>query len=321
MDRSTAGATRRRLLKSVAVASGAGLVAATLPHARRLLAAEPNSTTFVLVHGAWHGGWCWGKVSPLLRAAGHAVYTPTLTGLGERAHLLAPTVDLQTHVQDIVGVLDYDDLSSVVLVGHSYGGMVISGVVDRLPERVAQVVFLDAFVPERDQSALELLAPQRSAQFREQAKLEGDGWLVPAPAPELYGVVEPADLEWVRPRLGPQPLATLDQPLELRGTGASDFARAYIACTEYPAFRPFAERARLDQAWRYREIASGHDAMIVKPRELADILLDLGAPAGARALASASWMGATGVLDALDVYYSHERCAGYGRGLVQGYSA
>jgi pimeloyl-ACP methyl ester carboxylesterase len=144
-----------------------------------------------------------------LRAAGHTVSTPTLTGLGERAHLLSPAVDLSVHIQDIVGVLETEDLHSVVLVGHSYGGMVITGVADRASKRVSQLVYLDAFVPEHDQPALDLLTPERRAQFREQAQVEGDGWLIPPPPPELYGIVEPADLEWVRPRLGPQPLATL----------------------------------------------------------------------------------------------------------------
>jgi pimeloyl-ACP methyl ester carboxylesterase len=233
------------------------------------------ASTFVLVHGAWHGGWCWGRVSPLLRAAGHAVYAPTLTGLGERAHLLAPSVDLQTHVQDIVGVLEYEDLKSVILVGHSYGGMVISGVADRASQHVSQLVYIDAFLPAPGQSVLDLVAPQRSAQFRELAQLEGDGWLVPAPQPELYGVVEPADLDWIRPRFGPQPLLSLDQPLDLSDSAPSHIARAYVACTEYPVFRPFADRARVDPAFRYREIASGHDAMVTHPHELSQILLDL----------------------------------------------
>ena len=211
----------------------------------------------------------------MLRAAEHDVYTPTLTGLGERAHLLSPSLDLQTHVQDIVGVLEYEDLTSVVLVGHSYGGMVITGVADRVPQRVAQLVYLDAFIPEAGRSAFDLLPPQRSAQFREQAQLEGDGWRIPPPPPELYGVVEPADLEWVRPRLGPQPLATVDQPFAASGPPAPHIARSYIACIEYPAFRPFAERARADPSWRYREIAAGHDAMVTRPRELASILLEL----------------------------------------------
>jgi pimeloyl-ACP methyl ester carboxylesterase len=266
--------TRRRLLKDIGISSAAGVVAATLPLAPRLRAAQ-TSTTFVLVHGAWHGGWCWSRVSPVLREAGHTVYTPTLTGLGERSHLLTPAVDLRLHVQDIVGLLEYENLSSVVLVGHSYGGMVISGVAERMPGRLSHLVYLDAFLPEAGQSVLDLLPEQRSAQLREQAAAYGDGWLVPAPPPESYGVVEPADLEWVRPRLGPQPLATLDQPLDRLAPIDPAITRSYIACTEFPAFRPFAERVRHDPAWRSREIASGHDAMVTQPRSLANILMEL----------------------------------------------
>jgi pimeloyl-ACP methyl ester carboxylesterase len=235
-------------------------------------------TTFVLVHGGWHGGWCWSKVSPQLRAAGHTVYTPTLTGLGERAHLLAPMIDLEWHIRDILNVLDYEDLESVVLVGHSYGGMVIRGVADRAPQRVQRVVFLDAFVPEDGQSALDLLAPERSAQLRDQAQTEGDGWRIPTQAPERYGVVDPADLEWARPRLGAQPLATLEQQLRITNPATMhQVRRSYIACTEFEAFRPFARRAQTEPDWDYREVASGHDAMIIRPKELTDHLLAIAA--------------------------------------------
>src|SRR5215831_5722049 len=136
--------------------------------------------TFVLVHGAWHGGWCWKKVTPLLRAAGHEVYTPTLTGLGERVHLASPKVDLTTHIQDVVNVLDYEDLHEVVLVGHSYGGVVIAGVADRVPSRVGHLVYLDAGVPHNGEGYLDLL-PNLRALIEEDSRLNGDGWRVPPP--------------------------------------------------------------------------------------------------------------------------------------------
>ena len=232
--------------------------------------------TYVLVHGAWHGGWCWKKLTPLLRAAGHEVVVPTLTGLGERAHLARPEVGLATHVEDVVQVLTYEDLHGVVLVGHSYAGMVIAAVADRVPERVAQLVYLDAFVPDNGQALLDLLPPPLREASLEQARTAGEGWQVPAPPPERFGVTDAADLAWVRPRLLPQPLQTFTEPLRLGRPDLSPAPRTYIACTVGSAtFQPFAERARTDPAWRYRELATGHDAMVMTPRELAQLLLEL----------------------------------------------
>jgi pimeloyl-ACP methyl ester carboxylesterase len=140
--------------------------------------------TFVIVHGAWSGGHAWRWVRPLLRSAGHEVFTPALTGLGERSHLASAQVDLETHVRDVVAVLEYEDLREVVLVGHSYGGMVISGVADRVPERLVQLVYLDAEVPMDGQSELDLLPPQERAGYEEAARSKGQGWQIPPPLPE-----------------------------------------------------------------------------------------------------------------------------------------
>ena len=143
--------------------------------------------TFVLVHGAWHGGWCWAKLARLLRDAGHEVYTPTLTGLGERAHLARPEVDLETHIQDVVAVLEAEELRQVTLVGHSYGGMVISGVAARTSGRIGHLVYLDAFVPEAGKSLLDYVG-ERAAAMREAAAAHGEGWKLPSLAPEALGV-------------------------------------------------------------------------------------------------------------------------------------
>ena len=144
--------------------------------------------TYVLVHGAWHGGWCWKRATPLLLAAGHDVFTPTLTGLGERSHLLAPEIDLEVHIQDIMAILHYEGLSDVTPVGHSYGGMVIMGVSDKVPERLSQLIYLDAFVPENGQSLFDLLTPESSTSFRERAQADGSGWQIPPRPLDQWGI-------------------------------------------------------------------------------------------------------------------------------------
>ena len=238
--------------------------------------------TYVLVHGAFHGAWCWNQVAPLLWGAGHEVYAPTLIGLGERSHLARPDVGLATHVQDVVNVLEYEDLHRVVLVGHSYGGMVIAGVADHAPGRLAHLVYVDAVVPEDGQAGVDLLPAERRDAILGQPRAAAEEWLVPAPRPEFFGVTDEADLAWVRPRLVPQPLRTFTEPHRLRHPEAPPPPRTYIACTGLgasPTSRPFAERARADPSWRYRELATGHDAMVTLPRELARLLLEAAEPA------------------------------------------
>jgi pimeloyl-ACP methyl ester carboxylesterase len=235
---------------------------------------------FLLIHGAWHGGWCWQKVTPLLRAAGHEVCAPTLTGLGARAHLLSPEVTLETHVQDVVGVLEYEDCRDVVLVGHSYGGMVITAVADRAADRVAHLVYLDAFVPQDGQAVADLVGPTFSAMLEEQAHAEGEGWRVPAPppVPERWGVTTEADVRWMRPRIGAHPLKAFQQPVRLTNPVAATLPRTFIYCTDKPArdmFAPLAEQLRAETRWRYRELATGHDAMVTAPQAIAALLLEL----------------------------------------------
>jgi pimeloyl-ACP methyl ester carboxylesterase len=226
--------------------------------------------TFVLVHGYWDGGWAWSQVAPLLRAAGHQVYTPTLTGSGERVHLRHPGITLDTHVQDIVNVLRYEDLREVVLVGWSYGGMVITGVAERAPERLAHLVYLDAFVPQDGQSLADLAGPELNAAFEEIARTQGDGWRVPFPWPVNDN----------RPRTDGL-LNPTKQPLAVTNAQARALPRTYIFCSEKPDLQPddpfaaTAQRAREDPAWRYRELSTGHEAVWTMPQELTDLLLEL----------------------------------------------
>jgi pimeloyl-ACP methyl ester carboxylesterase len=219
-----------------------------------------DAATFVLVHGAHAGGWWWGEVPGFLREAGHRVLTPTLTGLGERAHLAGPSVDLSTHVDDVANVLWYEDLSAVILVGMSYGGMVATGVADRMPERLAQLVYLDALVPRDGEAAVDLMPPDRRESYL--ARLAAGETAVPL-GPE-------AD-----PRLSPHPLSTFMQPIRLGGGGVA-LPRTFIRCTDppHPVIVRSAERVLAAPGWRYREIACGHSAPRQRPREVADLLLE-----------------------------------------------
>jgi pimeloyl-ACP methyl ester carboxylesterase len=228
--------------------------------------------TFVLVHGAWHGGWCWARVVPLLRQAGHEVFTPTLTGLGERAHLLNPGIDLDTHVRDVVALLEMEDLHDVVLVGHSYGGMVITGAADRAPSRLRRLVYLDAFVPENGKALVDYIPPERAAHQQEIARESGT--LDPMPLAAL-GLSRADDIAWVAPRLVKQPYKTMTQPLGLRDAGRSAISRTFVDChSATGTFNQFIAKLRDDPGWRYQELHSGHDAMVSDPEGVARILLE-----------------------------------------------
>ncbi len=234
----------------------------------------------MLVHGGWHGGWCWQKVIPFLAAAGHAVYAPTLTGLAERAAELTPDVGLDTHIQDIVGLLEEKNLQEVILVGHSYGGMVITGVVDQAPERIAHLVYLDTFVP-RDGESMVDVSPLVILLLRRQAQSHGDGWKVDSHGD--YGVTTEPDRSWVLSQVTPQPLKTLQQPLHLKNPAiVSTKPRTHIDCTGggffFSVMRQILGRRALpplEAGWRLRQLPTGHDAMITMPRELAALLLEV----------------------------------------------
>lgn len=238
---------------------------------------------FVLVHGGWHGGWCWKRVTPYLRDVGHEVYTPTLTGLGERVRLANHNVDFETHVLDVVNVLTYEDLHSVVLVGHSMGGTVIEAVAHRVPERIQHLIFLDAILPEDGKSVWNVFEDHGYAAgvrlVREQVEREGEGWKIdpePPNSPTL-GVRDPADIRWMAERLAPIPVETVRRPVRLGNPDAADLPRTFIRCTES---RPegliplLAERVRTDPSWHYREIAACHDAMVTEPERVAALLLE-----------------------------------------------
>ncbi|MEQ3549590.1 alpha/beta hydrolase family protein [Pseudonocardia nematodicida] len=230
--------------------------------------------TFVLVHGAWHGGWAWQRVVPALRAAGHEVLAPTLSGLSDRAHLLSPQVGLSTHVEDVVALLEAHDVTDAVLVGHSYAGQVITGVADRVPERLRLRVHLDAFVGEDGVAAIDLLPARVAAHYRESVDGPGFGWLIPVRPLERLGVTEPDDLAWLAPRLTPHPWLTYTEPLRLAGRERK-VPGFFVECTDWMrVFDAQAGRAG-DLGWPRDELATGHEAMVTAPDELAALLLDL----------------------------------------------
>jgi pimeloyl-ACP methyl ester carboxylesterase len=230
--------------------------------------------TYVLVHGGAHGGWCYGRVAPLLRAAGHEVFAPTLTGLGERAHLLGPDIDLDTHIRDVVAVLHYEDLRDVILVGHSYGGMVITGVADRAPDRIGHVVYLDAATPVNGESLAELAAPLMAA-ARSRGRVVDGVELVLFPGTEPlphYGVTDPDDIAWMEARLTPHPFRCFAQPLVLEDEAAvAAIPQTHIVCTSTLVTRDPARLAAADgRVW---DIDTGHDLMITEPAAVAELLL------------------------------------------------
>ncbi|SFS79530.1 alpha/beta fold hydrolase [Saccharopolyspora flava] len=230
--------------------------------------------TFVLVHGAWHGGWCWDRVAPLLREAGHEVHAPTLTGLSERSHLLSPQVGLDTHTDDLVRHLDVLGLREVVLVGHSYAGQLVTAVTDRRPDVIARRVYLDAFVGSDGEAAADLLPEQVRHHWASSAADDGFGWLVPPRSLAVLGVSRPEDLDWLTPKLTAHPWKTYTDPLHLTGAG-SEVPAAFVECVDWMrVFRAHAARAHA-RGWPVHELKTGHEAMVTAPGELAATLLDL----------------------------------------------
>src|SRR5262245_15178003 len=243
--------------------------------------------TFMLVHGGFHGSWCWSRLIPLLEAAGHVAFGPSLTGLGDRAHLLSPEVGLNTHIQDITQLLRKQELRDVILVGHSYAGLVITAVADQVPDRIGHLVYFDTFIPQNGEAMADIV-PGVISQLKQEAHRQGDGWRVP-PFKELpfgigglYGVTEEPDLSWVRAMERPQSLRTFEEPLELTAPDiVSRFPRTHIWCTGGGFIFSLIRRLLMPRTlppqgagWRLRRLPTGHDAMITMPQELARLLLE-----------------------------------------------
>ncbi len=236
--------------------------------------AQAQTKTFVLVHGAWHGGWCWRRVSDLLERRGHKVFTPTLTGVGERSHLMSKDIILDTHIADIVNVLKWEGLKDICLVAHSYGGWPVSGAIEQTLERISSVVYLDAFMPEDGQRGFDF-----ASEFSRKALLaaveKGEPGR-PAPKAEAFHVNE-KDRSWVDSKLTPQPNGVALQPIKLTGAREKVAKKTYIRAPVYPqpAFDKALAAKKADPSWRTYEVDGGHDVMVDRPERLVEILLEV----------------------------------------------
>lgn len=263
--------SRRQLIKAAAASAAIG---ASIGAAAPAVAQGSTSRTFVLVHGAWHGGWCWRRVADDLTARGHKVFTPTLTGVGERSHLLSSSINLETHITDVVNVLRWENLENVLLCGHSYGGWPISGVVEAEPSRISSIVYLDAFLPNNGQKVLDLNTPDRR-----QSVLDGikNGELARKGPPAAAFEVNPSDRAWVDKMMTPQPIGVSVQPIHLTGARDRVAKKAYVRARKYPQpdFDRWYAQCAADPSWKVFDLPCGHDAMIDMPKEVSDILVKM----------------------------------------------
>ena len=230
-------------------------------------------STYVLVHGAWRGSWIWKRVRRLIQARGHEVFTPTLTGVADRSHLSSPNVNLDTHINDVANLIRWEELSDVILCGHSYGGCVVSGVADRVPEQIGALVYLDAFVLENGQCLNDMIPPEVRRKRLALVNEVGEGWkLPPIPAEEFN--VNPRDRDWVNRQGTMQSMATFEQPLHLTGAINQIKNVTYILASGWSPspFPQFHEKAKAKR-WKTITIECGHDVMLDRPEELAELLL------------------------------------------------
>ena len=229
--------------------------------------------TFVLVHGAWHGGWCWRRVAEPLEKQGHRVLCSTLPGLGEHSHLLTPDIGLSTHITDIVNLFKWEDLDGAVLCGHSYAGLVVAGVAERMEKRIASIVFLDAFAPENGDSALSSTSPELREKVHADER-KGKTGITPRTA-DVFGIAE-RDRAWVESKLTPQPIKCFTETIALTGAYERIGKKTYVRAPAYanPGFDKALKRAQADPAWRTHVVECGHDIMLIEPDWTAKMLLE-----------------------------------------------
>jgi pimeloyl-ACP methyl ester carboxylesterase len=256
------------------VIAATGVAAAALGGLAAPAQAQSGGKTFVLVHGAWHGGWCWRRVSDLLERKGHKVFAPTLTGLGERSHLIDAKINLDTHITDVVNVIKWEGLKDIVLVGHSYGGMVVSGVAEKSGAAISSIVFLDAFVPDNGTSLFDA-ASEATRGAISGAVEKGEMTLKPIPS-AVFRVNE-KDRAWVDALCTPHPIGTMLEPIKLTGARERIAKKAYVRARPYPnpGFDAAFDRLKADPGWRVMDVPCGHDVMVDMPERLAEILIEV----------------------------------------------
>jgi pimeloyl-ACP methyl ester carboxylesterase len=266
----------KKLQRRTFHAAALGLMLGAMTPATKASVPAPQHRpkTFVLVHGAWYGGWCWEKVAQSLRAQGHTVTTPTCPGLGEQAHLLSKDISLTTFITSITNHIVFENLSDVILVGSGFAGVVISGVTDRIPHLINRLVFVDAMVLASGMSVFEAQPPAVTRKRQEQVATQGKGIAIPAPPASSYGVTDKETLAWLMARLTPHPVGTYEEKLVLNNPLGNGRPRIYVDCVASP-FEPLVEvkkQLRREPGWQWVELDTHHDPMITNPLVLADFL-------------------------------------------------
>jgi pimeloyl-ACP methyl ester carboxylesterase len=262
---------RRAMLKT------AGFLSLALAGQARAQAPSASNRTYVLVHGIYGGGWIWRYVADGLRARGHKVFTPTQTGTGERAHLLSHQITIDTHIADIAGVFEAEDLSDVVLVGHSYGGMASTGVADRMPERIKHLVYLDALIPEDGDTAFGLLPAGMADARRKTVQEQGAGVAFPVPSPDAFPLDDGPVKTWFMSHLRPHPVGTYETPIRLKKPAGAGLPVTYVSYTDpaLASIEPSRQRARAKQGWRLMQLPVIHDAEVKTPGRVIDLLASI----------------------------------------------
>ena len=238
----------------------------------------PGAKTYVLVHGAYGGGWIWRDVADGLRKQGHRVWTPTQTGLGERAHLMSRQITVDTHIDDVASVIETDELRNIILVGHSYGGMAVTGVADRMTDRIRHVVYLDALIPENGDTAFTVLPAGLADSRRKVAREQGGGVALPVPGADAFPIPDGPAKEWFMRRLRPHPIGTYESVVRLSKPAGAGLPVTYVSYTNpaLASIEPSRQRARAKTGWRFMELAVPHDVEVPMPEKVVELLAGMG---------------------------------------------